>query len=145
MVTNTGVGKILDEAGILYQKVEDGQSGEYAKVYLEAHGDMHAEIYKDFGLVQNTGYFIGHDFFYPGDSFTNPGKKVDILALPALGPWLRIKDSIDYAIEVKPRVCFPVHDWNIKNANFLKSIPGMFLEKENIHWKVLENGETVEL
>ena len=102
VVTNTGVGKILDEAQIKYQKLENGQSGEFAGVYLEAHGDKHAEIYEEFGMVQNTGYFIGKDFFYPGDSFTNPEKPVDILALPVLGPWLRIKDSIDYAINLKP-------------------------------------------
>ena len=97
VITNTGVGKILGEAGIKYQKLEDGETGEFAGISFEAHGNEHAEIYEDHGLVQNTGYFIGQDLFYPGDSFTNPGKPVSILALPVLAPWLRIKDSIDYA------------------------------------------------
>ncbi len=141
VVTNGGVGKILDQNGIKYEKLEDGNSGEFAGIRLEAHGDKHAEIYKDYGQVQNTGYFIGGNLFYPGDSFTNPGKKVDILALPVLAPWLKIKESIDYAIELKPRVCFPVHDWNIKSANFLYSIPLKFLEENSIQYKVLEIGK----
>jgi L-ascorbate metabolism protein UlaG (beta-lactamase superfamily) len=145
VVTNSGVGKILDETGIEHQKLEDGGSGEFAGVYLEAHGDKHAEIYEDFGQVQNTGYFIDQDLFYPGDSFTDPGKKVEILALPVLAPWLKIKESIDYAIALNPKVCFPVHDWNIKSPGFLNNIPKVFLEKNNIIFKVLEIGEQEEV
>src|SRR3989338_2630038 len=141
VVTNTGVGKIIGEAKIKYKKLEDGQSGNFAEVYLEAHGDKHAEIYQDFGMVQNTGYFIGKDLFYPGDSFTNPNKKVQILALPVLAPWLKIKESIEYAIALKPRVAFPVHDWNIKNASFLNKIPPIALAKHNVEFKILEMGK----
>lgn len=141
VVTNSGVGKILDGVGIKYQKLEDGHSDEFAGIYLEAHGDKHAEIYEEFGMVQNTGYFIGKDFFYPGDSFTNPAKKVDILALPVLAPWLKIKESIDYVIALTPRVCFPVHDWNVKSPEFLYKIPVIFLEERNISYKVLELGK----
>ncbi len=141
IVTNTAVGKILDEANISYEKLEDGQSGVYAGVYLEAHGDKHEEIYQEFGQVQNTGYFIGKDFFYPGDAFTNPNKKVDILALPVLAPWLRIKDSIEYGLLLKPRIAFPVHDWNIKIPGIVHRTPGLVLEKNNIQFKVLEIGK----
>jgi L-ascorbate metabolism protein UlaG (beta-lactamase superfamily) len=140
VVTNTGVGKLLDEAGIAYEKLEDGNSGEFATIALEAYGDKHAEIYEDFGMVQNTGYLFDNKLFYPGDAFVNPNKNIDILALPVLAPWLRIKDSIDYAIALKPRVCFPVHDWNIKSNAFLYKIPPAFLERNNIQYKVPEIG-----
>lgn len=145
IVTNSGVGKILDEFAILYHKLEDGQSAQFAGVHLEAFGNKHAEIYEDFGQVQNTGYFIGKDLFYPGDSFTNPEKKVEILALPVLAPWLKIKDSIDYAIKIHPRICFPVHDWNIKSATFLHKAPQLFLEKNNIEYKIIESGKEEDL
>ncbi len=145
IVTNTGVGKLLDEAKINYQILEDGNSKEFSDVYLEAHGSLHAEIYEDFGMVQNTGYFIGKDLFYPGDAFTNPGKEVKILALPVLAPWLKIKEAINYAIALRPRVAFPVHDWNIKNALFLNKIPPYVLDKNNIEFKVLEIGKEEEI
>lgn len=144
VVTNSGVGKLLDEAEIKYQKLEDGQVGEFVGISLEAHGDRHAEIYEDFGMVQNTGYLFDEKLFYPGDAFINPGKKIDILALPVLAPWLKIKESIDYAIELAPRICFPVHDWNIKSAAFLSKIPPTFLERNNIVYKVPEVGQTEE-
>ena len=145
IVTNTAVGKLLDEAGIDYQKLENGQSGEFAGVLLEAHGEKHAEIYEEFGQVQNTGYFIGKDLFYPGDAFTNPNKKVEILALPVLAPWLKIKESIDYGILLKPRVCFPVHDWNIKLPGIVHRTPSIVLAKHNIEFKVLEIGKEEEI
>ena len=145
IVTNSGVGKILEGEGIKYEKVEHGQSGEFAGVPIEAHGDEHAEIYEDFSRVQNTGYFIGQDLFYPGDSFTNPNKKVEILALPVLAPWLKIKESIDYAIELKPRVAFAVHDWNIKNPSFLNKIPPLVLTKNNIEFRILEINKEEEI
>lgn len=139
IVTNTAVGKILQEAGIAYQKLEDGNNGEFAGIYLEAHGDTHEEIYEEIGQVQNTGYFITKDLFYPGDAFTNPGKPVDILALPVAGPWTNIKKPIMYAREIKPRICFPVHD-GMLNPNFgtAHRVPSMVLPKYGIEFKVLE-------
>lgn len=145
VITNSGVGGILDENGAKYQKLENGQSREFSGVFLEAYGDKHAEIYKEFGQVQNTGYFIGKNLFYPGDAFTNPHKKIDILALPVLAPWLRLKDSIDYAIEVNPRICFPVHDWNIKIPGIVHKMPENVLIKKNIKFKVIEIGREEEI
>ncbi|MES2930680.1 MAG: MBL fold metallo-hydrolase [Patescibacteria group bacterium] len=146
IVSNSGVGKILDENGIRYQKLEDGNSGDFAGVYLEAHGDTHIEIYEEIGQVQNTGYFIGKDLFYPGDAFTNPGKKVDILALPVAGPWTNIKMPIMYALEIKPRLCFPVHDGMLDpNFGTAHRIPSMVLSEHNIEFKSLESNKEEEI
>ena len=48
-----------------------------------------------------TGYMI-NNLCYPGDAFTNPNMPIDILALPVAGPWMRIKDAINYALTLKP-------------------------------------------
>ena len=147
VVTNSAVGKILDEAGIKYQKLEDGTSGTFAAVYLEAHGDKHAEIYEEFGQVQNTGYFISKDLFYPGDTFTNPAKNVKILALPVAGPCMRIKDAIKYALEIKPKVCFPVHDGMIQKdkPGPIYILPKKIFLEHGIDFKILEEGKEEEL
>lgn len=141
VVTNSSVGKILEESGIFYSKLEDGQSGEFSDIYFEAHGNKHQEIYEEIGLVQNTGYFIGKDFFYPGDAFTNPNKDINILALPVAGPWTNIKQAVKYALEVKPKVCFPVHDWNMKIPGVVHRTPSIILPKNNIEFRVLEIGK----
>lgn len=147
IVTNSSVGKLLSEAGINFSVLEDGNNGEYGGVYLEAHGSKHSEIYNEFGLVQNTGYFIGKDLFYAGDSFVNPNKHVDILALPVSGPWMTIKTSINYALALKPRVCFPVHDGMIQTdkPGPIYRLPNTILNENGIAFKELVIGKEEEI
>src|SRR3989344_2803075 len=123
VVTNTAVGKILEAAGIAYTKVEDGTSLDVEGVTITGFGDLHAEIYEKLGQVQNTGYMI-ENLCYPGDSFNMPSGKVDILALPVAGPWMRMKDALLYAKALKPRTSFPVHDAFIHDwASFIYKWP----------------------
>jgi len=146
VVTNTAVGKILGESGIPHKILEEGGVGEFAGVYLEGHGDKHEEIYEEYGQVQNTGYFISKDLFYPGDAFTNPKKKVDILALPVAGPWTNIKTPMMYVREIKPRVCFPVHDGMLTpNFGTAHRIPKMVLPKYGIEFIEMELGKEEEI
>lgn len=141
-MTNSAVGKFLDEAGIPYSKVEDGQKYNLDGIEIVGFGSSHAEIYEQYGQVQNTGYMIG-DLCYPGDSFNYPDTKtVDILALPVAGPWMRAKDAINYAKNLKPRVAFPVHDAFIHDwAAFLWRLPETMLKEEKISFKKLELGK----
>jgi L-ascorbate metabolism protein UlaG (beta-lactamase superfamily) len=140
VISNSSVGKLLTEAGIEYTKVEDGENYDFEGIDIKGFGDKHAQIYEDYGQVQNTGYMVD-SLCYPGDSFTSPNTKVDILALPVLGPWLSMKNVIDYAKEINPRVCFPVHDGPLKPfATFIYGIPNHFLSKVGITFKKLEIG-----
>jgi L-ascorbate metabolism protein UlaG (beta-lactamase superfamily) len=145
IITNTAVGKLLTEAGIEHKKVENGESYNFEGISIKGFGDKHAQIYEDYGQVQNTGYIVD-SFCYPGDSFSLPKAKVDILALPVLGPWMKMKDAIDYAKELKPRVCFPVHDAPLKPfATFVYKIPEHFLSQAGISFKKLELGKEEEV
>src|SRR3989344_3582437 len=58
VISNKAVGKLLTEAGINYIKVEDGESYNLEDILIKGFGDKHAEIYEDYGQVQNTGYMI---------------------------------------------------------------------------------------
>lgn len=147
IITNTAVGIILSETGISFEKVEEGQSAVYDGISFEGYGEKHEEIYGDFGQVQNTGYLISDKLFYPGDAFTNPHKKVDILALPVAGPWMKIKTAINYALELKPRVCFPVHDGMIieTRPGPIYNLPKNVLPANGIEFKILEIGKEEEI
>lgn len=68
IISNTSVSKLLNDAGIEYIKVEDGESFDLDGVNISGFGTRHAEIYEDFGQVQNTGYMID-TFCYPGELF----------------------------------------------------------------------------
>jgi L-ascorbate metabolism protein UlaG (beta-lactamase superfamily) len=116
VITNKAVGKLLDAEGIAYTEVGDGMSTVLGSVAIEGHGTQHAPIYQDMGLVENTGFFVDNKLFFPGDALYNPGKPVDVLALPVAGPWLKLSEALDYVQAVKPRVAFPVHDGVLKPA-----------------------------
>lgn len=145
VISNSSVGKILTDAGIEYNQVEDGEEYMFEGIKIIGFGDKHAEIYEDYGQVQNTGYMIDK-LCFPGDSFNIPNQEVDILALPVLGPWMKMKDAINYAKEIKPRICFPVHDGPLKPfATFVYKIPEHFLSKTGITFKKLDIGKEEEI
>ena len=147
IITNTAVGKILSEKSIAFKILEDGQNINFEDVLLEAFGDKHEEIYEKFGMVQNTGYFIDNILFYPGDAFTNPGKEVGILACPISGPWTTFKTAVQYALNIKPKIVFPVHDGAIipDRPGPLYRLPPQILEAKNIKFIPLKEGENFEL
>jgi L-ascorbate metabolism protein UlaG (beta-lactamase superfamily) len=144
IITNTAVGKLLDKEGVKYQIIEGTATSTFKDIAIEAFDHKHGVIYEDYGQVQNTGYFIGSRLFYPGDALGAPGKPVEILAVPAGGPWLKISEVIDFAKEVNPKVCFPVHDAMYRpGANFGHMVLDMFLTKSGIKVVPLElNKET---
>lgn len=145
VITNTAVGKILDKEGIVYTKIEEGERYGIGGVNIIGFGNTHAEIYREYGAVQNTGYMIDN-LCYGGDSFNYPDTDVDILALPVAGPWMKMKDAIDYAKNIRPRVCFPVHDAIMQDfATFTWRIPEKLLKEDNIDFKKLEIGKEEEI
>lgn len=146
VVTNSGVGKILDQEKIPYTVLEGHGTTKLLGVTLAAYDARHEEIYKDFGQVQNTGYFINKRLFYPGDAFCQPGVVVDVLALPIAGPWCKMPDALRYALAVKPRIAFPVHDGTVKEevAKGAHGIPMKILGDEGIEFISMMPGDAHE-
>ena len=142
--TVKGVGKILDAENIKYELLEHGQSVTVKNILIEAFGEKHAVIYPGVPQVDNTGYFIANRFFYPGDVFFNPGKPVEILALPVAGPWVKMAEALDYGKEIKPKYCFPVHDGMLKIIGPFHILPEKFLGAEGIEFSVIEIGQEKE-
>lgn len=141
VVTNKGVGAILEKEGIPYALVDDGKVTTEKGVSIEGLGRDHAEIYKTWKTVENTSYFIGGKLFYPGDAFYNPNRAVEILALPVAGPWCKISEVIDYALAVKPKLCFPVHDGVLARPATTYRVAGTIIGEKGIEFKVLEIGK----
>lgn len=138
IITNTAVGKFLQTNNFKHKVLEDGNILTEQGVTFEALGQKHATIYQDLGIVQNTGYFINNRLFYPGDSLTIPNKKVKILALPVAGPWIKVSEAIDYALKIKPNICFPVHDGILVNFGMAHTAPQTILSNSNIKFEILE-------
>jgi L-ascorbate metabolism protein UlaG (beta-lactamase superfamily) len=146
VITNTSVGKLLDESSIKYVVVEEGEKYDLNGVNIAGFGNLHAEIYGTYGQVQNTGYMIDK-LCYPGDSFQRPDMDVDILALPVCGPWMNTKDAIEYVRDFNPnpRIVFPVHDAMLKDSvPVMWKIPERFINEFGVKFKKLELGKEEE-
>lgn len=146
VITNSSVGNILSEAGIKYSVLEGNGTKTIKNTPLEAFDEKHAEIYREVGQVQNTGYFIDNKLFYPGDAYCDPKKDVDILALPVAGPWCRIADAINYALKLKPNRAFPVHDGvlNQDRIGAYHRIPSNVLRENGVEFIQMKKGDTSE-
>ena len=135
------MGRLLDAENISHRLLEHGNNEEIRGVSIEAFGDVHAELYPNLPPVVNTGYMIAGRFFYPGDAFTNPGVNVEILALPVAGPWLKLSEALEYAISLKPKISFPVHDGMLKFFLGYHTLPPQVLKAAGIDFSVLEEGK----
>jgi len=144
--TNSGVAKILDKEGIKYELLEDTQSITVKDILIKGFGTMHADIYKTIVPVVNTGYFIQNRFFYPGDALYDPKKKIEILALPVAGPWMKLSEAIDYAKKLKPEKCFPVHEGMLREDRLgpVHRIPAQELGKVGIEFTSLLSGGEID-
>lgn len=78
-------------------------------------GQRHAFNHDGVPRCGNTGFVIyGHGeatLFHPGDAYDgDPGRQVDVLALPLNAPWTAIRDTLDFANRIRPRWVVPIHD-----------------------------------
>ena len=140
IVSNTSVATLLKQSDIDVHILEGRDAATVVDVLLEAYDGEHVEIFGDFGLVQNTGYFVEDNFFYPGDAYTLPNKSVGILALPVAGPWCKVSDAIRYALDVQPRIAFPVHDATLTEVGQAVTYPHFTreLKEKEIDFVILE-------
>lgn len=107
---NNSVSESLKKEGIMHIQINNGDNVLLGKISVIGIGENHAQMHSSIPLSRNIGYFIDQKLWYPGDSFTNPNRPVEVLALPVSGPWMKISEAIDYALLLKPKKVFPVHD-----------------------------------
>ncbi len=144
VITNAPVAKLLADIGVTTTIVGHGMSHVERGVTFSGFGTEHALIYPTWNKVENTGYFIGDRLFYPGDAFYDPKRPVDVLALPVAGPWCKIAEAVDYALKIKPKHAFPVHDGGLKIMGGSHNVPEKVLNENRIHFVAMVEGDTIE-
>ncbi len=114
---------------------------------LTFYGGKHAEIHSSIPLIDNVGVMINDLLYYSGDSFSQPEHPVEIVALPASGPWFKTGTAVDFMLAVKPNKVFPTH--NIHNSEpgqaLFNKIVGGFAEQAGIEYIPLLPGQTIEV
>jgi len=83
-------------------------------VTISAVGGLHAVIHRDIPRIGNVGIVIsasgGPTLFHPGDSLAEVPQGVDIVAIPAYGPWAALKETIDFVRAVGAPQGFLIHE-----------------------------------
>lgn len=145
--SNEGVANFLKSEQIPVSIQANNAHFSVKDVSIEVFGVDHACIHDTIPLIRNTGYVIGKRFFYPGDALTEFPSDVDILALPVAAPWMRLSDAIDYAIKIQPKVCFPVHDGQLRadRLGSTRFVSKAVFEKAGIDFVDMVEGSVVEL
>ncbi|WP_410676070.1 MBL fold metallo-hydrolase [Amycolatopsis sp. cmx-4-68] len=83
----------------------------------------HACVHPDLPGSDNNGYLID-GVLHPGDAF-DPLWPVDVLLVPAGGPWMKLMEGVDYVRELAPRIAIPIHQAGLATAH------------QNLHHRVL--------
>lgn len=88
-------------------------------VPVVAVGEQHAVIHPDIPRITNTGFLLdigGVRVYHPGDAFTLPDGRVDVLLLPAQAPWSKISEVVDFARAVGAPTVLAIHDGLLNGA-----------------------------
>ena len=82
-------------------------------VLITGVGGQHAVIHRDVPRIGNVGYVLRSagqpTFFHPGDAYDTAPQGIDVLAVPAYGPWAAMKETIDFVRAVGALEGFPIH------------------------------------
>jgi hypothetical protein len=97
-----GVRAALAEADITVDVVTDGDDRTVGPFALTFHGTRHQLIHSSVPIVDNTGVLVNGKLFHPGDSYTDPGVPVEVLAAPVGAPWLKVAEMMDYVAAITP-------------------------------------------
>ena len=73
-------------------------------------GGAHAIIHSSIPQIHNVGVLVNDQFYYPGDSFALPGVPVQVLAAPARAPWMKMSETMDFILAVRPQLVIQAHE-----------------------------------
>jgi len=115
------------------ETVAAGETAEVGPFRLAFFGGRHAVIHSSIPVIDNLGVLVDEAFYYPGDSFAEPGVPVDVLAAPVGAPWLKISEAMDFVLAVAPRRAFGAHEMTL-------SVAGKTLGAQRLAWAVEQGG-----
>lgn len=130
----------LAERGVSAQAVKPGDDFSVADTSIAVYGGKHADIAPGIPTPPNVGYAIGGRFAYSGDSHTPPPEPVQVLAIPAAAPWLKLSETVAYLQALKPPVVVPVHDAVLSDAgtNLSYGLYRRFADEQGTEFRVLD-------
>jgi L-ascorbate metabolism protein UlaG (beta-lactamase superfamily) len=105
-----GVAESFADLGEQVVAVGAGESFEAAGYGVRTFGGQHALIHPLIPIVANVGYLIDDAVYHPGDSFVVPPAPVSTLLFPAVAPWSKMAEVLDFVVAVRAPKALPIHD-----------------------------------
>jgi L-ascorbate metabolism protein UlaG (beta-lactamase superfamily) len=141
---------VADQLGDIPAKVQvvrDGDAFQTAGFGVKAIGERHAVIHPDIPIVQNVGFLVDEEVFYPGDALTVPGVEVPTLLVPSNAPWLKVFEMIVYLRDVHPARAYSTHDGLVNEIGrtLIDNFLGMEGDKQKGDFRRIPVGESIEL
>ncbi|WP_280478844.1 MBL fold metallo-hydrolase [Nocardia cyriacigeorgica] len=102
------------QRGGRWEAVHAGNVIDLDGLRITGGGGRHAVIHPEIPVIDNTVFQLGTpddpaQLVHPGDSLWVPPTPVGVLALPAVAPWMKISEAVDYLRAVAPRTAVPIH------------------------------------
>ena len=102
------------QLGEPWRAVNVGDELTIGSVRVRGGGGVHAVIHPEIPVINNISYLIGDGehsvrLMHPGDALYIPREPVDVLALPAAAPWMKISEGVEYLRAVNPQRAIPIH------------------------------------
>jgi L-ascorbate metabolism protein UlaG (beta-lactamase superfamily) len=109
--------------------VRDGDAFTAAGFGVKVIGEWHAPNHPDMPIVQNVGYLIDEEIYYPGDALTVPDFEVPTLLVPTNAPWMKTMEMVAYLRDVRPSRAYSTHDGLVNDIG--RSLIDMWLKMES--------------
>ncbi len=137
----------LGDVSAQVRTVRHGDDFQAAGFGVKVIGEWHAPNHPDTPIVQNVGYFVGDELFYPGDALTRPGVEVPTLLVPTNAPWLKLSEMVEYLRDVRPARAYSTHDGlvNEVGGRLIDTWLGQEADKQQADMRRLKPGESITL
>ncbi|MEV6344781.1 MBL fold metallo-hydrolase [Actinoplanes sp. NPDC051851] len=123
--------------------VQPGETFSADGFQVTAVGGEHAEIIDGLPGCPNLGYLV-EGVYHPGDALFVPEEPVETLLVPASGPWLKLREAIEFVRAIRPARTFPIHDVNL-SALGLANFDGWLEDEPATTYARIALGGSVEL
>jgi L-ascorbate metabolism protein UlaG (beta-lactamase superfamily) len=147
VVVYTHTDVIAHLPGLPTQAVSTGETHRAGDFTLEFVGGEHALIHSTIPRIANLGVIVDDLLYYPGDSFTLPGKIVPTIAIPASAPWMKIGEAMDFLTTVQAARFFPTHDAILSETGktLVDTLLGNTAGNANAAYERIASGDSIEL
>ena len=130
------------QLGRPWQPVHVGDELAIGGLRVRGGGGVHAVIHPEIPLINNISYLVGDAghaarLMHPGDALYIPREPVDVLALPAAAPWMKISEGVEYLRAVNPNRAIPIHQGIVAPVAY-NLYYQRYLEMGSAEFKVLE-------